>query len=240
MAFRIEESFTVAASPERVWAWLIDPREVVQCLPGAELLEVRDDRNFVGRVKVRVGPIVSSYKGRASFTELDEATRTIAMTGQGQEASGGGSARMTMTSRVTAVEGGGSDVRVDVEVDVVGRIVQFGRGMIEEVSRQIFRQFAECAAGVLAGDGAAAPPPAPDTATASPPDAGRTTPSAEPSANPSAPAMAAAQHVSAPAGSAAPAPAPRPRPPPAKPVNGIALLLRAILARLRRMFRRSA
>jgi carbon monoxide dehydrogenase subunit G len=227
VAFRIEESFSVAASPERVWKWLIDPGEVVRCLPGAELLEIQDARNFVGRVKVRVGPIVSSYRGKASFTELDAETRTIAMTGQGQEISGGGSARMTMTSRVIAADGGGSDVRVDVEVDVVGKIVQFGRGMIEEVSRQIFRQFAECAAGVLAeadDAGGTAPMGDPDDAPAA--DAQDTAPLAGASSGPPAPATATAS--------------PGRPPPPAKPVNGLALLLRAVLARLRRLFGGSA
>ncbi|HEX5886232.1 MAG TPA: SRPBCC domain-containing protein, partial [Pyrinomonadaceae bacterium] len=69
MAFKIEERFEVQAPVERVWKYLIDPQSVVQCLPGAELLEQQDEHNFLGAIKVKVGPLAMSYKGRAKFTE---------------------------------------------------------------------------------------------------------------------------------------------------------------------------
>ena len=157
MAITVDESFDVAASPDQVWAYLIDPARVVQCLPGAELVEVVDAQTFVGRVKVKVGPVTASFRGRARFDELDAASRRVRMSGKGQEATGAGSASMTMTSEVTPLPAGGSRVRVRAEVDVVGKLMQFGRGMMEEVSRQIFAQFASCVGAALA---AAPPPPA--------------------------------------------------------------------------------
>ena len=144
MAFKIAERFEVQAPVERVWKYLIDPESVVQCLPGAELLEKQDDRNFVGAIKVKVGPLSMSYKGKASFTEVNEETHTVRMVGEAREVGGSGSTKVTMVSSVTALDGGGSQVSVDSEINLVGRIVQFGRGMIEEVSRQMFRQFAGC------------------------------------------------------------------------------------------------
>jgi len=144
MAFKITERFEVQAPVERVWKYLIDPASVVQCLPGAELLETQDERNFLGAIKVKVGPLSMSYKGKASFTEVNDETHTVRMVGEGREVGGSGSTKVTMVSIVTALEGGGSEVSVDSEINLVGRIVQFGRGMIEEVSRQMFRQFAAC------------------------------------------------------------------------------------------------
>ena len=144
MAFKIAERFEVQAPVERVWKYLIDPASVVQCLPGAELLESQDERNFLGAIKVKVGPLSMSYKGRASFTEVNDDTHTVRMVGEAREVGGSGSTKVTMVSVVTALEGGGSAVSVDSEINLVGRIVQFGRGMIEEVSRQMFRQFAAC------------------------------------------------------------------------------------------------
>lgn len=149
MAFKITERFEVQAPVERVWKYLIDPESVVQCLPGAELLEKQDDRNFLGAIKVKVGPLSMSYKGKASFTEVNDETHTVRMVGEAREVGGSGSTKVTMVSVVTALEGGGSAVSVDSEVNLVGRIVQFGRGMIEEVSRQMFRQFATCVKGRL-------------------------------------------------------------------------------------------
>jgi carbon monoxide dehydrogenase subunit G len=149
MAFKIAERFEVQAPVERVWKYLIDPASVVQCLPGAELLETQDDGAFVGQIKVKVGPLSMSYKGKGSFTEVDEATHTARMVGEAREVGGSGSTKVTMVSTVTALEGGGSAVSVDADINLVGRIVQFGRGMIEEVSRQMFRQFATCVKGRL-------------------------------------------------------------------------------------------
>ena len=145
MAFKIEESFEVQAPVERVWEYLIDPSRVAVCLPGAELLESRDDGSYLGAVKVKVGPVAMSYKGVVRFTERDEQERVVRLVGEGREAGGGGSAKLTMLSRIVALENRSSQVTVQAEVDLVGKIVQFGRGMIEEVSRQLFRQFAACA-----------------------------------------------------------------------------------------------
>jgi carbon monoxide dehydrogenase subunit G len=144
MAFKIEERFEVQAPVERVWKYLIDPARVVECLPGAELLEMKDAHNFLGAIKVKVGPMAMSYKGQAKFTEVNEQTHQVRMVGDAREVSGSGSTKVTMLSTVAPLAGGGSEVVVNAEVELVGRIVQFGRGMIEEVSRQMFRQFSTC------------------------------------------------------------------------------------------------
>src|SRR5262249_52250247 len=144
MAFKIAERFEVQAPVERVWQYLIDPASVVQCLPGAELLETQDDGTFVGQIKVKVGPLSMSYKGKGSFTEKNDETHTARMVGEAREVGGSGSTKVTMISTVTALDDGGSAVSVDADINLVGRIVQFGRGMIEEISRQMFRQFATC------------------------------------------------------------------------------------------------
>jgi uncharacterized protein len=144
MPFKIEEEFEVRAPVQQVWEYLIDPARVVVCIPGAELLEAQDERTFVGAVKVKVGPMTMSFKGLMKFTEMDEQGHQVRMVGEGRDAGGAGSAKVTMLSKVAPLGGGGSLVVVNAEVDLVGKIVQFGRGMIEEVSRQLFRQFSAC------------------------------------------------------------------------------------------------
>jgi len=141
MAIRIEERFVVQAPVEQVWEYLVDPRRVVTCLPGAELVEVVDERTFRGDVNVHL--------------ELDAAARRVNMTGEGRESAGTGSARMAMESRVSAVRGGGSEVVLQADVVVVGRIVQLGRGMVEQVAHQLFQQFASCVRAVLEAEAAA-------------------------------------------------------------------------------------
>ena len=154
MAIRIEERFVVQAPVEQVWEYLVDPRRVVTCLPGAELVEVVDERTFRGVVNVKVGSVTVSYRGRVHL-ELDAAARRVNMTGEGRESAGTGSARMAMESRVSAVRGGGSEVVLQADVVVVGRIVQLGRGMVEQVAHQLFQQFASCVRAVLEAEAAA-------------------------------------------------------------------------------------
>ena len=144
MAFKIEEKFEVQAPVERVWQYMIDPKRVVECLPGAQLLEQKDDQTFLGAIKVKVGPLSMSYKGQAKFTDLNEETHQVRMVGDAREVSGSGSTKISMLSTVVPLASGGSEVSVSADVELVGKIVQFGRGMIEEVSRQMFRQFAGC------------------------------------------------------------------------------------------------
>jgi len=157
---RIEERFAVRAPAAAVWAYLIDPRRVVGCLPGAELTEVVDERTFHGNVKVRVGPVTVSYRGRVNLVQIDEAGRSVRMTGEGRETTGAGSAKMSMESRLRELPGGETEVVVTSEVEVVGRLVQLGRGMIEQVSHQIFEQFATCVRTTLEAEAAGAAAPA--------------------------------------------------------------------------------
>ena len=144
MAFKIEERFEVKAPVERVWNYLIDPKRVVHCLPGAELIEQHDDGTFLGAIKVKVGPLSMSYKGQGKFTEINEETHQVRMVGDAREVGGSGSTKVSMLSTVSPLESGGCEVLVNADIDLVGKIVQFGRGMIEEVSRQMFRQFSTC------------------------------------------------------------------------------------------------
>lgn len=141
MSLVIHESFTVQADPDRVFAFLNNPADVVTCLPGAELTESIDARTHVGRVRVKVGPVSTAYAGRAILTEVDPALRRVTITGEGKESGGSGSARMHMVAIATPGADGSTHVTVDATIDIAGRIMQFGRGLIESVSKQLFQQF---------------------------------------------------------------------------------------------------
>ena len=218
MAFKIAERFEVQAPVERVWQYLIDPESVVQCLPGAELLESQDDRTFVGQIKVKVGPMSMSYKGKGSFTEVNEEAHMVRMVGEAREVGGSGSTKVTMVSTVTALDGGGSQVSVDADINLVGRIVQFGRGMIEEVSRQMFRQFAACVKSRLEVEEPSHPQ---SSSTESEPSA---------SANTNAPAAISTTGTTE--------PAQRSAVPENKPISATSVGLRALCAIIARFFKR--
>ncbi|HEV8362489.1 MAG TPA: SRPBCC family protein [Gemmatimonadaceae bacterium] len=156
MSITIHETFTVNSPIERVWHFLTTPQEVVECLPGAELTEVLSEREYAGRVKVKVGPVTAAYAGKATLAEVDEAKHRITLVGEGRETGGAGSAKMTMHGGVTPNAGGGSDVTVDATIDIAGKVMQFGRGLVESVSQQLFKQFVEQARVKLESEAPAA------------------------------------------------------------------------------------
>ncbi|MCC6642055.1 MAG: SRPBCC family protein [Deltaproteobacteria bacterium] len=166
MAIEIRETFRVDAPAVRVWALLMDPARVASCMPGATLDEVVDERTFAGSVRVRLGAISASYKGRVRFEEVDEASRTVRAVAEGRE-TGGGTARGTLTSRVTALSEGATEVVAEASIDLTGKVVQVGRGMIQAVSAQLFKEFvarvrAEVEAGeAVVSDGVSSAPAAP-------------------------------------------------------------------------------
>ena len=141
MAIEIAERFSVHAPIDAVWRFLQDPRQVVSCMPGASLEEVVDDRTFLGSVQVKLGAITTSYKGRVQLTEVDEQGHAVHMLAEGRE-TGGGTAKATLSSRLSLLPDGDTEILTEAKIDLTGRIVQVGRGMIQGVSHQLFQKFA--------------------------------------------------------------------------------------------------
>jgi carbon monoxide dehydrogenase subunit G len=140
MAIEIRETFQVAAPIELVWRFVMDPNKVAGCMPGAKLEEVVDERTFEGSIKVKVGAITTSYKGRVQLTDVDERAHKVQMSAEGRETSGG-MAKGTMHSTLQSLSDGQTEVCIEASVDLTGRIMQVGRGMIQGVSHQLFLQF---------------------------------------------------------------------------------------------------
>ena len=138
---KVEETFRLNAAPERVWAFLTDPYQVASCLPGAAITEKLDERTYLGTITVKVGPVTASYKGTIRFERLDRERWQAELVGQGQDTKGKGGAEMRIQSRLHATDSG-TKVTVASEVSISGILAQLGRGIVESVSSQIFRQFA--------------------------------------------------------------------------------------------------
>ena len=155
---QLENSFQVGAPPEKVFAYLLDINKVVGCVPGAELTEVVDPNTFRGKVKIKVGPITVAYNGTARIAERDEAQRSATISAEGRETTGPGSARASATMTVHAA-GEGSRVEIVTEYHIAGRVAQFGRGVMEDVSKRLITEMANC---IQANLEAAGPPAAED------------------------------------------------------------------------------
>jgi carbon monoxide dehydrogenase subunit G len=170
MAMEISKSFVVKASPEAAWNFLTDPARVARCLPGAAITGQVDDRTHAGTITVKVGPVAATYKGTMRFERLDPATRTAEIVAAGQDVRGKGGADMRMTSTLVERAPGETEVTITSQVNVMGILAQFGRGMIQDVSDQMFATFVTAARAELEKPDAPAdapatdPPAAPDPA----------------------------------------------------------------------------
>lgn len=137
----LTNDFRVAVPVERAWEVLTDVELIAPCLPGAQLQEIEGDE-YRGIVKVKVGPITAQYKGKATFVSQDEETHVAVLRAEGRETRGQGNANATITATLTPVDDG-TAVSVVTDLTITGRVAQFGRGVLAEVSAKLLDQFVE-------------------------------------------------------------------------------------------------
>ncbi len=137
---RIQNEIEVAASPEELFDVLSDVERVAPLLPGATL-EGKEGDAYTGAVKVKVGPITASYRGRLRFVELDEESHRAVMEASAQETNGQGNAQAKITASVSGSDSQ-SVLSLDTDLEVRGKAAQFGRGVLGNVSQRILDQFA--------------------------------------------------------------------------------------------------
>lgn len=138
----ISNSFTVDAPIEEAWVLLTNIAEIAPCLPGAKLTD-ETDGVYTGGVKIKVGPVTAEYKGSAEFVEKDDENYKAVISGKGRDTRGAGNAQALITAQMVPV---GTATTVDIVTDlkVSGKVAQFGRGVMQDVSTKLLGQFAEC------------------------------------------------------------------------------------------------
>jgi carbon monoxide dehydrogenase subunit G len=143
MALEIAKTFVVNAAPEAVWSFLTDLPRVARCLPGAAIGEKVDDKTSTGTMTIKVGPVSSTYRGKVVFERLDPGARTAEIVATGQDVRGKGGADLRLTSSLKPLPGGQTEVTAVSLVNVTGILAQMGRGMIQDVSDEMFQIFSE-------------------------------------------------------------------------------------------------
>jgi carbon monoxide dehydrogenase subunit G len=162
-----DNSFTVNAPLQRVWDFLLNVQEVAPCMPGAQLTEVVSDTEYKGTVKVKLGAVQISYKGTATIREVDEAAHTMVLVASGRETRGTGNASSTTTSHLVEEGPDRTVVNLHSQVDVSGRVAQFGRSIMQDVASRLIGEFAHnLEAKLIEGEES----PSPEAVTSSPGD----------------------------------------------------------------------
>src|SRR5260370_25269158 len=137
----ITDSFRVSTPIDATWKVMLDIEGIAPCMPGAQLQEVEGDE-YRGVVKVKVGPITAQYKGTARLAEVDEANRRIVIDASGRDTRGQGNAKATIVVTMMP-EGAGTKVNVATDLSITGKVAQFGRGVLADVSSKLMGQFVE-------------------------------------------------------------------------------------------------
>ena len=173
----LNHQFTVAVPVEDAWRILTDVERIAPCLPGAQLLEIEGD-TYRGVVKVKVGPIQAQFKGQANFIERDDIAHKVVLKGEGRDTTGKGNAAAIITAEMTAVDANSTSVTVNTDLSVTGKVAQFGRGAMADISDKLLAAFVVNLNSLIAEQPATAAPASTEPAPA-PTDGIRTIESAD-------------------------------------------------------------
>ena len=142
MEVKAEKNLKLNQDPDMIWKCMIDPSFMVKSVPGAELTEQLDERNFKGKISIKIGPVTAKFNGEAEFIKLEEADYELTMEGKGLDTSGKGGANMTMNIKLSTLEEGGTEMQSSMSLSITGRLAQFGARMIVAVNNKMFDQWA--------------------------------------------------------------------------------------------------
>jgi carbon monoxide dehydrogenase subunit G len=179
----LNHEFIVNVPVKDAWVILTDLERIAPCLPGAQLTEVEGE-TYRGQVKVKVGPIVAQFKGQASFVSRDDVAHTAMLKGEGRDTTGKGTASAIITAQLTEVTPTSTKCTVVTNLTISGKVAQFGRGALADVSDKLLAQFSENLNQLINSS------PAPTTTTAA-----TSAPVATPTATTSAPVAAAMPEI---------------------------------------------
>ena len=138
----LHHEFTVPVPAADAWKILTDLERLAPCLPGAQLTEIEGDI-YRGQVKIKVGPILAQFKGQASFVSRDDANFLASLKAEGRDTGGKGNASATITARLEPVTASSAKCTVDTQLNISGKVAQFGRGALADVSDKLLLQFVD-------------------------------------------------------------------------------------------------
>ena len=160
MAEQIVNEFTVNRPIDEAWPIICDLERIAPCMPGAQLDEIEGETHR-GRVKVKLGAVATEFKGEAHFVERDDEAHTAKLVGKGRDTKGRGNASADISATAEALSPTSTKCTVVADIHITGKIAQFGRGILGDVSKKLVDQFANNLNEMLDDQG---PAPAADDA----------------------------------------------------------------------------
>ncbi|HEX3299701.1 MAG TPA: SRPBCC family protein [Actinomycetota bacterium] len=153
---QIENEFTVTAPADALWAYLLDVEKVAPCMPGAELTDTIDDRNWKGTVHAKFGPVSMSFAGTVTMEERDDTAHRVVLKAKGMEQKGKGAANASVTSWLEPTDDQATTtVKMQADITLTGAAAQMSRGLLPEISKKLTQQFADCLQAGMAAEAVA-------------------------------------------------------------------------------------
>jgi len=141
MAEQIVNEFTVNRPIDEAWPIICDVERIAPCLPGAELEEIEGDV-YRGKVKVKLGAVNAQFKGEAQFVERDDTAHHARLRAKGRDTGGRGNAEADIVADAEALSPTSTKCTVTADLHITGKVAQFGRGIMGDVSKKLMDQFA--------------------------------------------------------------------------------------------------
>lgn len=138
----LHHEFTVPVPAAEAWKILTDLERLAPCLPGAQLTEIEGDIHR-GQIKIKVGPILAQFTGQAAFVSRDATTFRASLKADGRDTGGKGNASATITAQLQPVGEHSATCTVDTQLSISGKVAQFGRGALADVSNKLLLQFVD-------------------------------------------------------------------------------------------------
>ena len=141
MAEKLVNEFTVNRPIEEAWPVICDVERIAPCMPGAQLEEIEGDV-YRGVVKIKLGAVSTQFKGQAQFVERDDVNHRAKLRAEGRDTGGRGNAAADITAEATSLSPTSTKCTVTTDLHITGKVAQFGRGIMGDVSKKLMEQFA--------------------------------------------------------------------------------------------------
>ncbi len=153
---KFEHKTSINAPIDKVWDFLMDLESVAKCVPGVETVEKLDNERYRGTLKVKVGPISLNLQGDASITERDDTAHKASMRLDAADKRAGGAVKGIASMTATEAGGGVTELQLDTDAQVMGRIGEFGQPIIRRKAEQTMNEFADNLRKAIQARGASA------------------------------------------------------------------------------------
>ena len=137
---QLTDSRDIMASPDVVWAALLNPDVLKECVPGCESMVGSVSDGFTAVVVARVGPVKATFTGAVTLSDIDVG-KAVKISGEGKGGVAGhakGGAAVTLTPI-----DGGTRLNYDVDAAVGGKLAQLGSRIIEGFAKKMADEFFE-------------------------------------------------------------------------------------------------